>query len=259
MNCQDFELVVLRLARNQLIEAADLDRIRAHAEACVRCAARLAEERALILGVRIVAAEIAQEEAPVRLETKLLRALREHTAIAARATGSPPALHEPLPRRALAAAAVILISLTAAAILRHMSSPPEQMEVGQTIKHAPSLPTGKPPEPTTPQLKPVRDDGRKRAAAEVTASRERPKRRRPGLRDSSDAEVATSFFLLSDSDDFNSLESGQVVRLELPGSALEEMGVPIDVVMAGKTVTADVVIGPDGLAHAIRFIPPSNQ
>lgn len=256
MNCQGFELIVLRLARNQLLEAAARDRARAHAETCVRCAALLAEGRALIVGVRVVAAEIAKEEAPARLEAELLRAFREHTALApASAAGVPPADTGHLPRRALAAAAVILISITAAAILRHVSSSPARGEVTQAVTHVPSVLTDRSREPMTPQLNPVIEDGRKLARGTVTTSRGRPTRRRPGLRDSSEAEVATHFFPLPDSDDFNSLESGQVVRLELPGSALDEIGLPIDVMTPVKTVTADVVIGPDGLARAIRFIP----
>jgi hypothetical protein len=100
----------------------------------------------------------------------------------------------------------------------------------------------------------VINHGLKLAQGGVADSR-RPKRRRPGLLAPTETEVATHFFPLPGSDDFNSLESGQVVRLELPGSALDEIGLPIDVMTSGKSVTADVVIGPDGLAHAIRFIP----
>lgn len=253
MNCQDFELVVLPLARNQLIAGAVRDLAHAHAVACVRCAVRLGEERALIAGMRAVVEEIVKEEAPVRLETELLRAFREHTAVpAAPATGGPLVLDGLMPRWALAAAAVILISLTAAAILRHIASSPEPTDVAQTIKQVPSVPPDRPHEPMPPKLKPVFDGGRKPAQGRATL-------RRPGLRDSSGTEVATHFFPLIDSDDFNSLESGHVVRLELPGSALNDLGLSIDVMTTEKTVTADVVIGPDGLAHAIRFIPPSNH
>jgi hypothetical protein len=256
MNCQDFELIVLRLARNQLLEAAARDRANSHAEACPRCSTRLAEERAFIVGVRVVTAEMAKEEAPVRLETELLRAFREHTALVrAPAVVAPLTVSGHLPRRAWAAAAVILISITAAAILRHTSISPEHREVSQAIIHESSVPTDRPHEQMTRQLNPALNDGRKLAGGRVITSRWRPTRRRPGSRESGEAEVATHFFPLSDSDDFNSLESGQVVRLELPGSALDEIGLPIDVVTAGKTVTADVLIGPDGLAHAIRFIP----
>jgi hypothetical protein len=256
MNCQDYELLVLRLARERLLEAAARDRARAHAEACARCAARLAEERALLVGVRLVNVEIAKEGAPSRLEAELLRAFREHAAVTpVPDTGAPPAVNRPVPRRALAVAAVILISITAASTLRQMSGSPERREGAQSITSVPSVPTDRPHEPSAPQPNPLINDERKLARGRVGNVRVRPARRRPGPLDTREAEVATHFFPLPDADDFNSLESGQVVRLELPGSALEEMGLPFDVVTAGKTVTADVVVGPDGVARAIRFIP----
>ena len=256
MKCQDFERLVLRLARNQLLEAAARDRANSHAGACLRCSARLAEERALTVGVRVVTAEMAKEEAPPRLEAALLRAFRGHNAVArAPLSGAQPAVIGHLPRRAWAAAAVILISITAAAIFRHIPSSPVQRQASQAIIQEPSVPTNSPQEPATIQLRPALDDDRKLARGRVDTSCRRPTQRRPGLRHSGEAEVAAHFFPLSESDDFNSLESGQVVRLELPGSALDELGLPVDVLTAGKTVTADVVIGPDGLAHAIRFVP----
>lgn len=256
MNCQDFELIVLRLARRQLMEAATRDRARAHAEACVRCAARLAEERALVAGIRIVSAEISKEEAPAGLEAELLRAFREHTALAPMpATDATPAETVHISRRVLAVAAVILISIAAAAIFRHISNSPEQREVMQAITPVPSATSDSPHEPITPQPNPLDDVQKLARGRRSTPNRERPTRRQPVLPDASEAEIATHFLPLSDSDDFNSLESGQVVRLELPGSALDEIGLPIDDLTSGKTVTADVLIGPDGLAHAIRFIP----
>src|SRR4030095_9883840 len=76
MNCQDFEKSVLSLARNQLLDAAVRVESLAHTEVCVRCAARLAEERALLDGMGLVVAEIAQAEAPARVEAALIAAFR---------------------------------------------------------------------------------------------------------------------------------------------------------------------------------------
>src|SRR5438132_13431646 len=81
MNCQDFEKILLALARNQLLDAAIREQGLAHQEACARCAARLAEEQALMAGVRAVIAEIAQEEAPARVEATLLAAFRQQAAV----------------------------------------------------------------------------------------------------------------------------------------------------------------------------------
>ena len=59
---------------------------------------------------------------------------------------------------------------------------------------------------------------------------------------------------MMEGDDLDSLERVQVVRVELPGSALSAVGLPIDAEMTREPVKADVVVGPDGLARAIRFV-----
>jgi hypothetical protein len=50
------------------------------------------------------------------------------------------------------------------------------------------------------------------------------------------------------------MESGQIVRVELPRSALISFGLPMDMERADERIKADVVLGNDGLARAIRFV-----
>ena len=68
------------------------------------------------------------------------------------------------------------------------------------------------------------------------------------------AEVVTQFFPLREGEDLTALESLQLVRVELPGSALGEVGLPVDPETANEPVKADVVLGQDGLARAGRFV-----
>jgi hypothetical protein len=49
-------------------------------------------------------------------------------------------------------------------------------------------------------------------------------------------------------------EGGQLVRVELPRSALASLGLPMNVERADERVKADVLLGHDGLARAIRFV-----
>jgi predicted permease len=54
-------------------------------------------------------------------------------------------------------------------------------------------------------------------------------------------------------------EGAQLVRLEVPRSALVSFGLaPVDGAPAGasETVFADVLVGEDGLARAVRFVQP---
>jgi hypothetical protein len=66
-------------------------------------------------------------------------------------------------------------------------------------------------------------------------------------------EVATDFFPLTFAAESTS-EGGHLVRVTIPRSALVAMGLPINVDRAAEHVRADVFIGDDGLARAIRFI-----
>jgi hypothetical protein len=67
-------------------------------------------------------------------------------------------------------------------------------------------------------------------------------------------EIATDFIPLVQGDSLNLMESGQLVRVELPRSALVSFGLPMNMERADQRVKADVVVGNDGLARAIRFV-----
>jgi hypothetical protein len=67
-------------------------------------------------------------------------------------------------------------------------------------------------------------------------------------------EIATAFFPLTYGD--LPVMHGHIVRLDVPRSALRAFGLgSIDVPAADtETVEADVLVGPDGLARAVRFV-----
>ncbi len=67
-------------------------------------------------------------------------------------------------------------------------------------------------------------------------------------------EVATPFFDLPFSDAALPLDQATVIRVELPRSALELAGLPVDEDRRNQRVRADLVLGADGLARAIRFV-----
>jgi hypothetical protein len=69
-----------------------------------------------------------------------------------------------------------------------------------------------------------------------------------------DAEVATMFYPLTYSD--LPVTQGNVVRLAIPPAAFASLGVePVDWIgPQPDTVLADVLVGEDGLARAVRFV-----
>ena len=66
------------------------------------------------------------------------------------------------------------------------------------------------------------------------------------------AEIATEFLPLTYTTNWDD-QRGQIVRMEMPRSVLATMGVPTTNV-TGDRVKADVMLGDDGVALAIRFI-----
>ena len=161
---------------------------------------------------------------------------------------------QPIVRRpvlwTLAAAAAVLL-LVATLLLWRPGRSAEPSKLGQSpSQEAPSAPEQE-IERTAPPRKPESDVQR---IAKSGASRDPspvPSRRRVRSRST---EVATEFFPLTFIADSAALQTGHVVRVRIPRSALVSFGVPMNVERAGELVKADVVIGDDGLARAIRFI-----
>jgi hypothetical protein len=80
---------------------------------------------------------------------------------------------------------------------------------------------------------------------------------RPGTQDERDVEqteVATEFLPLSYGDTVSSLQGGQLVRVRLPRTTLLTFGFPMSEERAPEPIKADVLLGEDGRARAIRFV-----
>jgi len=246
MNCHDFEELALALARNSLLDATARDQGLIHTEVCNRCAARLADERALLARVRAVAVEMAGEEPPARVDALLLAAFRAQTAATASSTVIPAQGRTGRwSNWKLAAAAGILILISVMAII--WKSTNSRMPQRQERAVAPT-----PVNTPGPQSEPPA--GRDQVADEQPKNLPKRVRRRVSVKSPDEAEVVTQFFPLREGEDLTTLDSLQVVRVELPGSALGEVGLPFDPETVNEPVKADVVLGQDGLARAIRFV-----
>jgi hypothetical protein len=67
-------------------------------------------------------------------------------------------------------------------------------------------------------------------------------------------EIATDFIPLGNINSAALQDGGYIVRVELPRSALVKFGLPVNMDRLNENVKADVWLGVDGLAHAIRFV-----
>jgi hypothetical protein len=78
--------------------------------------------------------------------------------------------------------------------------------------------------------------------------------RKPTRRPPTDQFATTEFVPLPYGDDALIGESARIVRVEMPRSALRMAGFNVAQERANERVQADVLLGADGLAHAVRFV-----
>jgi hypothetical protein len=241
MKCEQFEKTVITLARNQLMEAAIREQSLTHAEICGQCRTRLRAERTLLSGINAVVAEMTGEGAPARVETALLAAFRDHTPGAASSIGPPGRMSHRWSWKVAAVAAGILILISVMALFLRSSGPFNPPREENAV-----LPPANPPQ--APSVAP------EQVASQQPENLPKRVRHARTLNRSEEIEVVTRFFPLREGEDLTALESLQLVRVELTNSALGELALLVDVETANEPVKADVLVGQDGLARAIRFV-----
>jgi hypothetical protein len=284
MNCKEFEEIINDLACEHLMLASRRVQALAHKEVCTRCAARLAEERLLTERLRLVAdAEVA--ETPARLKASMMAAFAERNGISTPAAAvpakiEPPNLAQFNPPQAgagkrwsgwqIAAAAAILILLTGVTIaLLKGGSPinsgpvtPSQAE-DKPSPDAPktALNQESPDAPLTPEKEAVKENtGKSIGGIQLAENRKTRKAKASGgagLQTASQLaqnEVVTDYIPLTYLNDSTAFDSGLVVRVQVPRATLISMGLPMNVENSSELVKADVVVGDDGVARAIRFV-----
>ena len=250
MNCQRFENVVSELARGQMMAAEQRAEAFAHSDACEHCAARLCDEEMLTRGLQSLTAEMETLAAPAGVEVALLEAFR------AQRVAVPVATKRSNARYWLAAVAAVLLIVMSVVALRwsESSGAPQQAVI--------------PPEAPKKLEQAIKPDDQFAKDIEDQSQDEIPKRqiirkptRRPVVRRPENAtvanhvsEIATDFIPLGYMSPASLQDGGQIVRVELPRSALGRFGLPVNMERYNEKVKADVLFGVDGMAHAIRFI-----
>ena len=253
MKCQDFEALIIDLARqttgDETLRAMAIE----HAGSCRRCARRLDDEHALTEFLRLAAEDPA--ESPSRLETAVFSAFRERR-------GNPfqqvpdGSCRRPLWLPAWGIAAALAVTVLGTLLFRILvpsqpaGTPVAGRATGETL-----LPDASPADVRTTAASPVSADRTSDmtenagfAATQGARGVLKPQEARPSL------EISTDFIALTSSAEIASMESGQLVRVLLPRSAVAAYGLPFNRELADKPIAAQVLIGQDGMARAIRFL-----
>lgn len=250
MNCSEFQHVSHELARDQ-VEGRDKIEALAHAGECPRCAEYLEQERRLTLKLGFLSQALYSHEAPERLESALLTAFREHAAHTD-GNGSVP-LHAG-PRfwahqkfwgwGATAAALAAVIALAVGIHSRRNSQaelPAASVMTPATSTHGASPAAGQ------------QDESQQRVIRAVRHRHDVSPRLR-SVRSEGTTTIAdnSGFVPLIYCDELNCATPGEIVRVEIPASSLPMMGLVND--NRSGSVRADVVVGEDGIARAIRLV-----
>ena len=252
MNCQRFETVVSELARGQMMAAEQREDALAHSDACDDCAARLSDEQMLTLGLQSLATNMESLEAPREIEAKLLEAFR------ARTTVVPIKKRQSNSRYWLAAIAAMLLIAISVVVFRWGNRPAD--EPRQAVIQEQPQPT---PDVTNKSNEQLAQDVEKPSVDDSLPQRSQPKRRPVTLRRPNNAsvanhvtkEIATDFIPLSYMSAVSlQQEGGQIIRVQVPRSALANFGLPVNMDRYNEKVKADVLYGVDGMARAIRFV-----
>jgi hypothetical protein len=291
MNCNNFEAIISDLAREQMLEAHTRESALQHVEACAACALLLEDERALTRGLRSLAAGMQHLEAPATIEANLLAKFREHTVAAEQS--APIVVQMPQRAstwqrwypQAVAAAVIIMFAIGGASMLRLRQRETTAPTPGTTLAANSNRPESQQAAAPGSEATPASSDatgaamaqeddtdkgagpGQKLSANEVAALMGAPAPRsrgnaqrvsRTGIGDAvktpTSGEIATEFMPVSYGDNLNEIDNGRIVRVEMPRSALAQFGIPVNMDRANERIKADVIIGDDGMARAIRFV-----
>ena len=201
------------------------------------------DDETLTSSLQLLAEEMASLNAPPEIEQKLRQAFRAQNVVV------------PIWRRrapywlAAGIAAVLLIAISVIA-LRSRTEKPNQTTAGQFEQ------------PQIKEQRIVQEPKVDQPQPKQQQQRMAQKSRRPAVRRAQNNEVAnhvnreiaTDFMPLGYLNPATFQDGGQIIRVELPRSTLVNFGLPVNMDRYHEKVKADVFIGVDGLAHAIRFV-----
>lgn len=272
MNCHEFENLVVDLVRGAVTDSSVGTRCWAHAANCAHCAERLLQQEKLTAGLAALVAHTEQPAPQNQIEDVLRKEFRKQMGVieVKRArqvlTIETPSygLRKPLWGWAAIAAAVLLASGVGVLVERSrpttgltrtaqntsapqtgISHPPNHMEhsatqtvrAGQSGAQRVSVPS---------VSKKSRADGKKKTPAPTSQPAKRPNPK---------DELATSFYPLPYGSGLDLDDGWQIVRVSLRPDALASLGLALpNEQMPTGNIKADLVLGEDGMARAIRFV-----
>ena len=279
MRCLEFEKIVIDLAHGE-VRLPDISQRQsglAHAENCARCAARLANEKALNQGFRQLIKTDAALAASSKIETTLLAAFRNRAVVTPVPVPAKVLVFPARPRfywakwAMAAAAAVLLIAFGVARAWQPQPSGKVKDEIAQqsptpapTVKEETSAPLPAPRE-QQPSVIAVRN-GNNFSAKPKTIKRNfasnlqhNPDRVTVEVGQFEVAEPeqisAKDFMVFDYAETMPPPERSQIMRVKFPRENLAPLGITIPPQMRNRDfISTDLLVGSDGVPRAIRVV-----
>lgn len=259
MNCNDFEKLVSDLVQHHLMEAGKRELALQHTKGCARCNARLYNERVLSASLSATA-NAETESAPANIKVNLLAAFNEkHSKSSTNVVALTSKKESSNYIWKWAAAAAIVIAFLGIAAVRFMlptlDATLQQAAKSADFKNEKSEQQDyKNESPRTPLEKDKVNNVARRDTRANT-----PRRINKAAEDANNNEVASDFIALTYTDETSSGNNGMVVRVKLPRATVIAMGLPLNANHTDGYVKADVLVGDDGVARAIRLVQDSSS
>jgi hypothetical protein len=241
MNCQTFKAVVQDIDQPGGVEETMREEALAHAEGCPRCFRRLQSARALAVALDVLSRADEFRQAPPRVEERLKLAFRAEIR------------QRPRARRiawALAATAALTFALGAGFLWHRIVAPGG----GQAPNRLPTVQAQATSQPQPVQTAKPKSSHPPTSGRRVLRRRPQPAPAEPREPVILPGQEMAGFLPLPFADRDEPIGAGALVRIQLSEASLGMLGVPVTDSRSSQPVTADVVLGQDGSARAIRFV-----
>ena len=232
--CEEVREILVAVAREEGVSAPGRSFLEGHLETCPDCRRRLANERTLSAGLASMASAGA-DGPPAGVRTALLAEFRRQHAVVP--------IRRPV-RKWAAIAAVAAALLAGVLLLRGRRVEPTRTGPVEVVQ-VPVAPPAAPPV-EHPADKPV-----------VRAKAHPPKPQPPRVVTTpveEPAEVASDFFEIPYVEPLRPEQRADVFRVQLPRASMAAFGLPVSGGRLDSRISADVLMGEDGVVRAVRFI-----
>lgn len=259
MNCEEFDKIIHELADYKPMQVTIRDAGVSHVALCAECAAKLANVRA-VSSCLLVAASAESEAAPIKIKNNLLIAFANLQQAESRTAPVVDISSRRTPRWWMAAAvgvaAVILLAVTIT-VWRQMPAPPTSQQHGELTAKLPGS-SATPKTVDHKQVVPIPNEKPpmtgKAAASGLRMLKRRTTESGSRRQTQSVARNTGEYMPLTYLSTATAMDSGTIVRVELSRSALASLGFPGSAEGSGELVKAEVILGDDGVARAIRLV-----